>query len=148
MLDFLKPKNVKVAVAVAQLFRPAIHAIESSHGGVLPALALQDDYLMGYLAGAIAVAANFSGIVNPKLNGLTNLHFFDRLFPRHGLNICRAHPDKLSNSDEYLNAYQDGINDINKIIADSGGMNFKNRAGNLAEMPHLREHIAQAYPLE
>ncbi|MBS3954293.1 MAG: hypothetical protein KGZ88_15200 [Methylomicrobium sp.] len=148
MLDFLKPKNVKVAVAVAQLFRPALHAIESSHGGILPASALQDDYLIGYLAGAIAVAANFAGIVNPKLNGLTNLHFFDRLFPRHGLTICRAHPEKLENSDEYLKAYQDGITDFNKIIGDLGALDLKSISGDLADMTHLRAHIEQTYPLE
>lgn len=148
MLDFLKPKNVKVAVAVAQLFRPSLHDIESSHGGVLPASALQDDYLIGYLAGAIAVAANFAGIVNPKLNGLTNLHFFERLFPRHGLNICRAHPEMLENSDEYLKAYQDGITDFNKMAGNLGTMDFKSLSGSLAEMTHLKEHIEQVYPLE
>lgn len=147
MLEFLKPKNVKIAEATAQLFRPTLHAIKSKNGGVLPASVLQDDYLLGYLAGAIAVAASFSGIVNPKINGLTNLHFFERLFPGNGMTICKQHPEKLSSSEEYLSAYQEGVEGFNKIIGGLGGKGLKNITANEVDFGPLSEHIEHVYPL-
>ena len=145
MLDFLKPKNVKIAEATAQLFRPTLDAIKSRNDGVLPVSVLQDDYLLGYLAGAIAVAASFAGIVNPKINGLTNLHFFERLFPGHGMTICRGHPEKLSSSEEYLFAYQESVEGFSKLIGGLGEKWFKNITDNDVDLGLLSEHIEHIY---
>ncbi|MBU2571068.1 MAG: hypothetical protein KJ725_13775 [Gammaproteobacteria bacterium] len=147
MLDFLKPKNVKIAESVARLFHPILHDIKSSNDGALPVSVLQDDYLIGYLAGSVAVAASFAGITNPKINGLTNLHFFERLFPKHGMTICRQHPEKMSSSEEYLSAYQEGVEGFNKIIGGLGGKGLKDITANDVDLGSLSEHIAHVYPL-
>lgn len=145
MLDFLKPKNVKVAEAAARLFHPLLHDIKSSHDGALPVSVLQDDYLIGYLAGSIAVFASFSGITNPKINGLTNLHFFERLFPGHGMKICREHAEKLSSSEDYLKAYQEGVAEVDKIIRDSGEKDLKKISVDPVRMTSLKAHIQNIY---
>ncbi len=145
MLDFLKPKNVKIAEATAQFFRPTLDAIKCRNDGVLPISVLQDDYLLGYMAGAIAVAASFAGIVNPKINGLTNLHFFERLFPGHGMAICRGHPEKLSSSEEYLSAYQESVEGFKKLMGGLGEKWFKNITDNDVDLGPLSEHIEHIY---
>lgn len=136
MLNFLKPKNVKVAEATAHLFRPTLDAVKSVHNGALPASVLKDDILLGYMAGALAVATNAAGIVNPKINGLAYLHFFERLFPGHGMTFCKQHPEKLSNSETYLEAYKEGVKDYSGIEDDR------------TEPEFLKKHIEQTYPHE
>jgi len=122
MLDFLKPKLLKISDTTYRIFQPFFDIIKTNNNGELPESIFYDDYLIGYLAGAIGQAVIFSEITNSSKQVFIYTYFFEKFFPKKGEFIINKHLEKMANNEIYGNGFKDGIFELKQITVDLGNM--------------------------
>ena len=138
MFGFLESQEKKVANVVADIFTPVLFSLKNK--GISIDTIIRDDFLIGYMFGAVNMAARLSGLSEEK-TGFTSVIFLQKVFPSENDTIaihlseeCVMKLKEIPAPDEYKK-YYDGYKE--------GVLEFQKMSGGMGNMESIRNYVSQ-----